>query len=244
MKQFLIKHFGASFLGALVVGLAGCTTQSGPTYTVNAVRIAGLQTQAYRVTCHGLLESGESCMKVANEICHDKGVTKLELVDGLHSGADDNDPREMTFACGGSPVRQAVPEAQPEPIAKPVVAPVVIPAAPRQVLLQGDANFDHDSAELKDAAKQQLDGFVRANQGVNFKRLVATGYTDATGSAAHNDVLSRERAAAVVNYLRQRGVRADNFAYEGRGAADPVASNATAAGRALNRRVEVRVLAQ
>lgn len=244
MKQTLIKRFAVSLLGALIAGLAGCATQSGPTYSVNAVRIAGLQSQAYRVSCHGLMESGTSCMKVANEICQDKGVTKLELVDGLHSGAVDNDPREMTFICGTPPVQQAVPESQPREVVKPAVAPVVPPVATRQMLLQGDANFANDSAELTGAAKSQLDTFIRASQGVTFKRIVATGYTDSTGSAAHNDQLSRERAEAAVNYLRQNGVRAQSFAYEGRGAADPVGSNATPAGRALNRRVEVRVLAE
>ncbi|MHB1588630.1 MAG: OmpA family protein, partial [Metallibacterium scheffleri] len=65
------------------------------------------------------------------------------------------------------------------------------------------------------------------------------GYTDDTGSAAANLVLSRQRAQAVAQTLVAQGVRAARIQVEGKGEADPIASNATPEGRARNRRVVV-----
>jgi peptidoglycan-binding protein ArfA len=66
------------------------------------------------------------------------------------------------------------------------------------------------------------------------------GYTDDTGSDAANERLSEERADAVRAFLISAGVPADRLTARGYGAADPVASNTTPAGRALNRRVVLR----
>jgi outer membrane protein OmpA-like peptidoglycan-associated protein len=70
------------------------------------------------------------------------------------------------------------------------------------------------------------------------------GYTDSTGSASHNQRLSERRAQAVLSYLKSHGLRSQSYAAQGFGSANPVASNATTAGRAQNRRVEVRVSTQ
>ncbi|EDZ99458.1 OmpA/MotB domain protein [Burkholderia sp. H160] len=111
------------------------------------------------------------------------------------------------------------------------------------MLLQGDANFATDSAILSSAAKASLDQFLRVNEGINFRRVTIIGYTDSTGSRGHNQKLSEARAQSVLRYLRDHGLIAQSFVAEGAAADDPVASNATAEGRALNRRVEVRVVA-
>lgn len=66
------------------------------------------------------------------------------------------------------------------------------------------------------------------------------GYTDSTGSAKINQKLSEDRANAVKKALIERGVSADNLEAHGHGAADPVATNKTAAGRAENRRTEIK----
>ena len=65
------------------------------------------------------------------------------------------------------------------------------------------------------------------------------GYTDSTGTAAYNNTLSLQRANAVSNYLRLQGVSAIT---DGAGSKNPIASNATAAGREQNRRVEIVLL--
>jgi outer membrane protein OmpA-like peptidoglycan-associated protein len=67
------------------------------------------------------------------------------------------------------------------------------------------------------------------------------GHTDSTGSDAINEPLSVNRAASVRNYLVSQGVAADRVAIDGRGSREPIADNATAEGRARNRRVDIFV---
>ena len=71
--------------------------------------------------------------------------------------------------------------------------------------------------------------------------VTVVGHTDNVGNDAANMNLSRERAAAVVNYLHRQGVAMDRMRAEGRGEAEPIADNSTDAGRAQNRRVELLV---
>ena len=71
--------------------------------------------------------------------------------------------------------------------------------------------------------------------------VLVIGHTDDVGSEAANLNLSRERAAAVVNYLNRQGVDINRMRAEGRGETQPIASNSTEAGRAQNRRVELIV---
>jgi peptidoglycan-binding protein ArfA len=65
------------------------------------------------------------------------------------------------------------------------------------------------------------------------------GHTDSTGSEETNLKLSRERAAAVGDFLVTQGIAQTRMTTKGLGPADPVASNDTAEGRAKNRRVEI-----
>jgi OmpA-OmpF porin, OOP family len=65
------------------------------------------------------------------------------------------------------------------------------------------------------------------------------GYTDSSGSDAHNQLLSERRADTVKQALIEDGVSASRISTRGEGASNPVASNATAEGRAQNRRVEI-----
>jgi outer membrane protein OmpA-like peptidoglycan-associated protein len=74
--------------------------------------------------------------------------------------------------------------------------------------------------------------------------MTIVGYTDNTGSAAGNLRLSRARAASVVAALESRGVPANRLTAEGRGQANPIASNSTPEGRARNRRVDILVTQQ
>lgn len=252
MIATLLKYLRAPLLGVFVGFLAACTTQSGPTYTLRAVSVPNQQAAIYRVSCLGLFESSNSCMRVAEEACKAQPVVVLETIDGVDNSALKKDPREMTFMCGKPAVQQPVPQAAPQQPApqqptpqQPAPQPQAKPVVPQvRLLLQGNANFATDSAVLSPVAKQNLDGFIGANQGVNLNRVTVTGYTDKTGSEAHNLKLSQARAASVVQYLRDGGLKANQFVARGLGSAEPVASNATAEGRLLNRRVDVRVIAE
>jgi outer membrane protein OmpA-like peptidoglycan-associated protein len=107
-----------------------------------------------------------------------------------------------------------------------------------------DVLFTTGSASLipgADAKLQPLAGYLRANRQV---RLRIDGYTDSVGGVASNMVLSRARAQSVANALSAAGVDAGRFELVGHGPTGPVASNKTAEGRQLNRRVEVTLVGQ
>jgi OmpA family len=72
-------------------------------------------------------------------------------------------------------------------------------------------------------------------------RIRIQGHTDSIGSAAHNEKLSLERAGAVRDVLVSRGVDPRQILVEGAGSSRPIADNATAEGRAENRRVELHI---
>ena len=100
--------------------------------------------------------------------------------------------------------------------------------------------FDTDKDSLKpesDAVLNQVLGLLKQYPQL---RLVIAGHTDAQGSDVHNLDLSNRRAQSVVAWLVGRGIAADRLQAEGHGESQPVASNDTAEGRALNRRVELR----
>lgn len=67
------------------------------------------------------------------------------------------------------------------------------------------------------------------------------GYTDSTGSEAYNQTLSEQRAQAVASYLIAQGVQPVRMMTHGYGESNPIASNDTESGRALNRRVEIKI---
>lgn len=104
-------------------------------------------------------------------------------------------------------------------------------------------HFANDSANLVDAAdKAELDRLaaVMTNPKLQFVAGEIDGYTDNVGDAAYNEKLSKERAEAVAEYLKSKGVvLGDRFTTKGFGAADPIADNSTEEGRAENRRVTI-----
>jgi outer membrane protein OmpA-like peptidoglycan-associated protein len=106
-----------------------------------------------------------------------------------------------------------------------------------QVSVPSDISFDVGSAMLKPELRGVLDQFAQGLDSTILVRVV--GHTDSTGNDAINDPLSRSRAQSVRDYLDTRGVPAARMQIEGRGSREPVADNASEAGRAKNRRVEI-----
>lgn len=101
--------------------------------------------------------------------------------------------------------------------------------------------FDIDQAYLKPSEIVKLDNlaavFIKYPENI----VVIEGHTDSTGSESHNLQLSQRRAAAVESYLRSKNLGIASLSSVGYGSARPVASNATAAGREQNRRVELKI---
>ena len=143
-----------------------------------------------------------------------------------------------------APAVAAVAVAQAEPVAAPVAAPEVSDTwktllSDKPVTLKG-TNFDFDSAKLRPAADGKLKEVAEFAATYQDAKLDVSGHTDSTGSDAYNQKLSERRANAVKADLVKRGVASDRIVTEGYGEAKPVASNKTKAGRAENRRVEIR----
>jgi outer membrane protein OmpA-like peptidoglycan-associated protein len=107
------------------------------------------------------------------------------------------------------------------------------------VLTLGDVLFDTGRATLKPSAMRTIDEIATFLQAHPERRVLIEGYTDSTGSDATNRELSERRADAVRQALLARNVSFDRVQVHGLGEGYPVASNDTASGRQLNRRVEV-----
>jgi outer membrane protein OmpA-like peptidoglycan-associated protein len=105
----------------------------------------------------------------------------------------------------------------------------------------GDVLFEFGHAELLPAAEPRLDRLAEFLKQFPDRKLLIEGYTDAIGSESYNRDLSRRRAQAVQAALLRRGLDPSRMTTEGYGKAYPVADNASATGRQMNRRVEVVV---
>jgi len=103
----------------------------------------------------------------------------------------------------------------------------------------GKVLFDFDKSNLKPEAIRQLQVVLQALREQPGLQTHIVGHTDSVGSDAYNMRLSQRRAESVATYLVQQGVPRQNITTDYRGKREPVASNATAAGRAQNRRVEI-----
>jgi outer membrane protein OmpA-like peptidoglycan-associated protein len=104
-----------------------------------------------------------------------------------------------------------------------------------------DISFDVGRADIKPNFQPILDRFAQTLNEHPGTTVRIVGHTDSTGSDAINDPLSVNRASATRSYLVARGVSAQRIAIDGRGAREPIADNATEAGRAANRRVDIFV---
>lgn len=110
-----------------------------------------------------------------------------------------------------------------------------------KVDIPADVSFDVGRYDIKPNMRPVLDRLAGTLNQHPITTVTIIGHTDSTGSDAINDPLSINRAAATRDYLVMRGVSAQRIAIDGRGSRQPVADNATAAGRAMNRRVEIFV---
>jgi len=112
----------------------------------------------------------------------------------------------------------------------------------KSFVLQGDANFETGKADLLPSAYPLLDSLYSSMKlNPNLKFAVA-GYTDSRGSDELNMRLSEKRAQSIVDYLVSKGLDRNSFVIKPMGKANPIASNKTSEGRAMNRRVEIKLL--
>lgn len=169
----------------------------------------------------------------------DTGFVQLTMIGAAALGEPDLSVSTKSTFDPAARHDPAQPEpAKPEPASLPVdpLAQAMSVGAP--VVLQGLA-FASGKAVLEDGDAPSLSAlrdFLSANPQA---RAELVGHTDASGDADANTALSLARAEAVRDALEAQGIAADRIAVRGAGPSEPLADNATAEGRAQNRRVEV-----
>lgn len=102
--------------------------------------------------------------------------------------------------------------------------------------------FDYDEAVIKDEYKAFLDRMIKVVKGHSDLRVSVTGHTDADGSDAYNDELSRRRAEAIVNYFVAHGLSRDRLEFDFKGERNPIDNNTTPEGKQRNRRVDFKFI--
>ncbi len=130
-------------------------------------------------------------------------------------------------------IEQTIPGAQVERVGEGI----------KVTLNENTVNFDFDKSDLTAKAKANLDKIVTILKKHKDTDISIFGYTDSVGKDEYNKKLSRNRANSVKTYLTSKGIETKRITTEGMGEADPIASNDTEAGRALNRRVEFSITA-
>ena len=97
--------------------------------------------------------------------------------------------------------------------------------------------FSSNSTVLDASAIEKLDRLRKILGGYDQMKLLVVGHTDSQGSVAYNQALSQRRASAVVDYLISRGIDSERLERAAHSESQPMATNASANGRAENRRV-------
>ncbi|WP_290524944.1 OmpA family protein [Alcanivorax sp.] len=110
-----------------------------------------------------------------------------------------------------------------------------------QTISFNNIGFELNSAKITATSRPTLDKLAQSLLSQTDFNVEIAGHTDSSGSAEYNETLSDKRANSVREYLIEKGVSGDRLTSRGYGEVDPVASNETASGRAMNRRVEFRV---
>ena len=103
--------------------------------------------------------------------------------------------------------------------------------------------FDYDQSDLRPAARSNLQELADNLRQYERTDVMILGHTDAEGSDAYNQGLSERRARSAANYLQSLGIGGERISTRGLGETDPIATNETAEGRQLNRRVEIVIYA-
>ena len=131
------------------------------------------------------------------------------------------------------------PPPEPEPVTRSTPPPPPPPPAPRERIVLRGVNFGFDSATLGEGPQVVIEVVAETLLRNPEVEVRVEGHTDATGPAEYNLALSRRRAEAVRDALVEGGVEASRLSVAALGEEQPIASNDTAEGRAINRRVQL-----
>ncbi len=110
------------------------------------------------------------------------------------------------------------------------------------LVMPGNITFATDSSNIAPQFTGTLSDVAGVLKQYDKTTIVVEGHTDSTGAASYNQNLSVQRASSVANYLSSMGVASNRLQVMGMGESQPIASNDTEAGKAQNRRVEIRIM--
>jgi OmpA-OmpF porin, OOP family len=113
---------------------------------------------------------------------------------------------------------------------------------PGEVVTLDNIYFEHDRSDFMPRALLQLKDLLDFLKKYPTLQIEVIGHTDNVGTPEYNQQLSIRRAAAVVNWLKSKGIKASRMKSSGVGATQPVSSNYSSIGRSFNRRVEIKVI--
>lgn len=242
--QLLEKVASAAACG-MAVGADDIASGPGMADFVKTVFIAGTAPKAPRIgdsDGDGVLDNMDQCPDTPRGMAVDRRGCPLDSdgdgVYDLHDRCPDT-PRGVKVDAGGCPF-----DTDKDGIYDYMDACPKTPAGAK-VNAKGcwvikNIHFDTGKATIKSAAYPALDEVLavfRANPGL---KAQIQGHTDNVGSAAMNQALSERRAKAVFEYLVERGIDPGRLSFAGYGYSQPIASNDTAEGRAMNRRVQLK----
>jgi outer membrane protein OmpA-like peptidoglycan-associated protein len=111
------------------------------------------------------------------------------------------------------------------------------------VTVRNEVLFDFNSSALRSASRNSLREMANVFEKYPNTTIEVAGHTDSIGTNAYNQRLSNRRASSVAGYLENLGVRSSRIRSIGYGESQPRATNSTASGRQLNRRVEIHIRA-
>jgi len=111
------------------------------------------------------------------------------------------------------------------------------------LIMPGNISFDTNAYAVRNQFFPVLDSVAAVLAKYKDTNMMVTGHTDSTGAADYNYNLSNRRATSVANALAARGVDQSRLISQGLGADQPIASNQTESGKAMNRRVELKIVA-
>jgi outer membrane protein OmpA-like peptidoglycan-associated protein len=158
---------------------------------------------------------------------------------GGGNGSSSGEGLEQRETGSGPPAQEAEGEDQDEVVERDIT---VERREEGIVLNVPDIHFRPDEATILPDERNRLDRLAKLLEMAGDATFLVKGHTADVGSKESQLSLSVERAKTIIEELARRGLSKDRFLYRGVGGEEPVASNATEAGRARNRRVEVIVL--
>ena len=225
------RHWRTALFGAVVVVAAGCG--SVKTQATADVADARRQTQAAENDAdeaqrQTLLARGNAAESRRQTQAAESDADEAQRQTLLARGNAAESERQMRAA----QARTALLEAQLADLAATQTARGL-------VITLGDVLFGTDLARLNEDGMRTTQKLADVLQQHPQRTVLIEGFTDSTGTEAHNQELSEHRAEAVRGALQEMGVARDRIAIRGYGETHPVAANDTKENRQLNRRVEI-----